>query len=257
MVFAVSRRGKTKGIETNKIEVGSWVIGYWRPELHFEINAWNCFENKANKLLKAIQKLESPKNQIIAEDWMSFYNQKVNSYICVGDSELLLKNIPSDSVKVILTDPPHGDRIPYLELSEMWNSIIDLNSDYTGELVISNAKERHKDTNSYNEKLSSIFSECNRVLADDGLLTIMFNSRSQSHWNSIHKLEESTGLNYIGCYPMEYSAGSVVQDNRRGGLKTDFVLLYGKNTTSEQLTKIIEIFSVLNDWSCDYPKKKD
>ena len=31
MVFAVSKRGKTKGIETDKIEVGSWVVGYWCP----------------------------------------------------------------------------------------------------------------------------------------------------------------------------------------------------------------------------------
>ncbi|MBC1225249.1 DNA methyltransferase, partial [Nostoc sp. UCD120] len=50
MVFAITNRGKIKNQISNKIEVGSWVIGYWRPELHFEINVWNCFESRAKKL---------------------------------------------------------------------------------------------------------------------------------------------------------------------------------------------------------------
>jgi hypothetical protein len=50
MVFAITNRGKSKNLISNKIEVGSWVIGYWRPKLHFEINVWNCFESRANKL---------------------------------------------------------------------------------------------------------------------------------------------------------------------------------------------------------------
>ena len=59
MVFAITNRGKTKNIKSKKIEVGSWVIGYWRPELHFEINVWNCFESRAMKLYKALNKIEN------------------------------------------------------------------------------------------------------------------------------------------------------------------------------------------------------
>lgn len=44
MVFAITGRGKTKNQQLEKIEVGSWGIGLWRPDLHFEINVWNCFE---------------------------------------------------------------------------------------------------------------------------------------------------------------------------------------------------------------------
>ena len=41
MVFAITSRGKATGTRSNKVEVGSWVIGFWRPPLHFEINVWN------------------------------------------------------------------------------------------------------------------------------------------------------------------------------------------------------------------------
>ena len=52
MVFAVTGRGKTDGKQATKTEVGSWVIGYWRPKLHFEVNTWNCFEHGQISLLK-------------------------------------------------------------------------------------------------------------------------------------------------------------------------------------------------------------
>jgi len=255
MVFAVSKRGKTTGKESEKIEVGSWVIGYWRPEQHFEINAWNCFENKARKLLKAIRDIGALRQNSIALNLDRFQNDRCDVYVCVGDSEDLLKDIPSKSVRVILTDPPHGDRIPYLELSEMWNSILGLDSKYDGELVVSNAKGRGKDIDAYNKKLSLIFGQCSRILRDDGLLAVMFNARSDDHWDSLHELEEAADLEYLGCYPMEYSAGSVVQDNRKGGLKTDYVLLYGKDISKERRKNIMGIFNIMNEWSTDYPKK--
>lgn len=56
MVFAVTGRGKTKGTQATKIEVGSWVIGFWRPRLHFEVNVWNCFENRVRKLISALSR---------------------------------------------------------------------------------------------------------------------------------------------------------------------------------------------------------
>ena len=255
MVFAVSKRGKTKGKKADSIEVGSWVIGYWRPDLHFEVNAWNCYENKAQKLLKAIAELEITQQTNISPSLGLFLQGKQTSYIHKGDSEILLKDIPTGTIKVVLTDPPHGDRIPYLELSEMWNGVIGLDSNYEEELVVSDAKERGKDLNAYNNKLSLIFHECSRVLKKNGLLAVIFNSRLKSYWNSLHELEAATSLTYLGCYPMEYSAGSVVQDNRKGGLKTDFVLLYGKDISEDYSAKILEIFGAIKEWSLDYPKK--
>ncbi len=254
MVFALTRRGKTKQKEKEKISVGSWVIGYWRPEQHFEVNAWNCFENKANKLLNAIKHTNGTKVENIANSFEEFKESPHFPYLKIGDSEKLLGDIPNNSIKLILTDPPHGDRIPYLELSEMWNAFLGFKADFSSELVVSNAKGRDKGIDQYNKKLSSIFSECARVLERNGLLAVIFNARSSDHWDSLYALEESAGLEYIGCYPMAYSAGSVVQDNRKGSLKSDYVLLYGKCITSLFRMKLSNLFSVVDGWNIDYPK---
>ena len=253
MVFAVSNRGKTKNIETDNVEVGSWVVGYWCPAQHFEINAWNCFITKANKLLKAIEEGRYIKSVPISQSLNDFINKEETAYVKQGDSEQLLKKIPSASINVILTDPPHGDRIPYLELSEMWNSILCLDSNYEDELVVSNAKERGKDVKSYNEKLSAIFYQCARVLKKNGIMAILFNTRSECHWQSFRELEETTPLTYIGCYPSAYSAGSVLQDNRKGGLKSDFVLLYGNRISKEKRLETLDAFNDVKDWTTLYP----
>ena len=59
MVFAITGRGKTTGVSSERMEVGSWVIGYWRPEQHFEVNVWSCFERRVQKLIKAVSESES------------------------------------------------------------------------------------------------------------------------------------------------------------------------------------------------------
>lgn len=255
MVFAVSKRGKTRGVASESIEVGSWVIGYWRPGQHFEVNALNCFENKANKLLKALTDLGPSRSVDMAAEVLDFSQNDRTCFLALGDSEELLKKLCTESVNVILTDPPHGDRIPYLELSEMWNGFLGYESNLSGELVISNAKARNKDQIAYNRKLLQILQECHRVLKCDGVIAIMFNARSTDHWESLHQLEAETSFSFVGCYPMEYSAGSVVQDNRDGGLKSDYVLLYTKSSEARTINTVSSKFEDIFEWSRALPAR--
>ncbi len=241
--------------DRESVEVGSWVVGYWQPARHFEINAWNCYATKAQKLLKTVGKAGLTKPVTISPSLRCFISRHQVAYIQQGDSEGLLQDIPTGAISVILTDPPHGDRIPYLELSEMWNGIIGLDSNYEEELVVSDAKGRGKDILAYKKKLGSIFHQCARVLEKNGVLAFMFNTRSKHYWNSLRELETTSGLIYLGCYPVAYSAGSILQDNRKGGLKTDFVLLYGKTMGEAYRIQIIDTFGMINGWTPQHPKE--
>jgi len=224
MVFAITGRGKTKNQTSEKIEVGSWVIGFWRPELHFEINVWNCFESRAKKLYKALQEIEIVKYPV--------YNSidpllKENKGASIINSNCLdiMKLLPSKSIKLICTDPPHSDRIPYLELSELWNSILNKDVHFNDEIIVSNAKERNKNKKNYNEDMKSLIKESSRILADDGLFLLYYNARDKQSWKFMEIFETTSDLHFVGAFPMEYSANSVVQDNRKGGMKTDYVLV--------------------------------
>ncbi len=51
---------------------------------------------------------------------------------------------------------------------------------------------------------------------------------------------------------MNYSASSIVQDNRRGALKQDFVLIYIKGPTANR-ESVINNLSSIPGWSNSYP----
>ena len=240
MVFAIDKGGN--------YQVGSWVIGFWRPKLHFEINVWNCFENKALKLLKAL-KDNTEDFGSISKDKKLVFNGKSRCSIQLNDAINQLNEMPKKTVSLILTDPPHGDRIPYLELSELWNAILNQTPIMEKEIVITNAKGRTEVSLSYEKRMIQFYKASEDKLKDNGLLALVFNSTNQKEWEMIEKAKDY--FDYLGNFPAYYSSGSVVQDNREGSLKFDLVLLFAKRGFSKSHKKLADKFS---KFSCEFPK---
>jgi len=243
MVFVVKRRGKFNGKlqETKKKEVGSWVIGYWLPKENFEINAWNCFENRYKKILKAKKGLECKEYPINEANTFEEVLDSKNLLFLNAPSQNALKKIPDNSVDYVITDPPHGNRQPYLELSMMWNSWLKKDVNYDDEIVISESKDREKDISNYYKLLNEVFVEIERILKPNHYFSLMFNSLDDETW--INLIAHTNRLNFEieRVETLEYSANSVVQDTRGAGLKTDFILTFRKNP--DRIIKNIELIS--------------
>jgi hypothetical protein len=256
MVFAIKNRrnGKRNG-NGNKVEVGSWVIGFWLPDTHFEINVWNCFKNRANKLLKALpQQMQSA--YAISNEPSSIGTSSFDAWLINADCRITLMEIPTESISFVCTDPPHSDRVPYLELSELWNSLLGFNVDFDREIVVSNAKERQKSKSVYNTEMTEFFSETSRVLKNNGYIALYFNARDKESWQYLKCIEKtSDSLRFVGCFPMAYSATSVVQDNRNGAMKNDFVILYQKRQDNGGY-QLSEAFFNIPGWSSCFPEKE-
>jgi hypothetical protein len=230
MVFAVTNRGKTRGEQSSKVEVGSWVIGYWCPTLHFEVNAWNCFARRADKLMTALSTTDPLCGTEIAMHPDEVLLKRRPAYVGCMDGRALLSTLPDRSVDLVITDPPHSDRIPYLELSAMWNSLWGCPVSFEEEIVVSDAKGRGKTPAAYSADIRTVLSQLGRVLKPTGLMVFLFNARNSCDWVAIKPAMEmnssSAPLRYVGCFPAQYSARSVVQDNREGGLKHDYALVF-------------------------------
>lgn len=249
MVFAITGRGKTKNKKADKIEVGSWVIGLWRPELHFEINVWNCFENRAKKLYKTL--LEMPKENSVIYDSVAdlLRDDGISASIINKNCLDVIKEIPDNSIKLLCTDPPHSDRIPYLELSEIWNSILNKEVHFEDEIIISNAKERNKTKESYLDDMSSFMSESSRVLKQDGLFLLYFNARDKESWKFM-EYTKSSDLVFECAFYSQYSATSVVQDNRKGGMKTDYIIVMKHKNANIDCSE----FKTIPSWTSTLPQ---
>ncbi len=249
-VFAISKRGKkTNRVDANaKTEVGSWAIGLWRPEKHFEINVWNCFKNRSQKLLKALKTTPHNIEGVWVEDIDQFFKEDAACALITQPAQNVLQNAPDSSIDLILADPPHNDRIPYLELSEFWNSFIQSPPpDFDNEIVISNARERSKKADVYAQEMSDFMRTCTRILKPSGFLCLLYNCVKNSGWDF---LRNPFGLSFVGCFNLNYSASSIAQDNRNGAMKSDFALVYRR--TKE--TPYPDILASLSGWSQEFPQ---
>jgi len=134
LVFVIRNRKKNEGSES-KADVGSWVIGYWVPEEHFEINVWNCFENRYKKILKGIEEI----NYLFQND--SAISSKYELYNCSATKNPLKDN----SIDYVFIDPPHSNRILYMEQSLMWNSWLRLDNQiqWENEIFVSESWALH------------------------------------------------------------------------------------------------------------------
>ncbi len=232
LVFVIRGRKKNEGQEA-KAEVGSWVIGYWVPEEHFEINVWNCFENRFKRILKGEQEI-----------YDLFSGRRKNEfpeYVTLINGTATNLPLEDDSIDYVFIDPPHANRIPYMEQSLMWNAWLQLDKgiNWDDEIIVSEAKTRKdKDSENYSSLLSLAFSEIQRVLKPQRYFSMAFNCLDDNTWIDILNMFVQYGFEVEDIIPLEYSATSVIQDNRKNALKTDFVLTF-KNSGIKEQQKIV------------------
>jgi len=257
MVFVIRRHGNQQnGHDTvrQKAEVGSWVIGYWMPKEHFEINVWRCFDNRFKRILRGKKEINRtiPINSAPCSKLEDLYNADTGYYIDTVSATSL--PIDSNTIDYIFTDPPHGNRIPYLELSLMWNTWLKFDDvQWDDEIIISEAKVRNKDKQDYQQRVYIAFKELWRVLKPGKYASIVFNSLDDDSWLAILNACLQAGFQLYEITPLAYSAHSVVQDNRKNALKTDFVITCQKQSSSEkqesiQLDDGQDVETLINDY---------
>ncbi len=207
MVFTIKSRRSGKVNSTSperKYEVGSWVIGYWRPKIFFEINVWQVFEGRAKRLINSLTESTS--------DLFTSPPRSAQVNLTCDDAVEYLKKMQAGSVDLLVTDPPHSDRIPYLELSEMWNTFLGYTSKLDNEFIYSNSSKRNKSKTSYLEKFKDVFEQVGRVLKKGSIYILIFNTTQADVWGAIKTFIEHSehNLKYVGrstSYQINYHHG--------------------------------------------------
>jgi 16S rRNA G966 N2-methylase RsmD len=111
-----------------------------------------------------------------------------------------LSFIKKESVDYIYTDPPYGKKIPYLDLSVMWNGWLDLkvtDSDYNEEAI--EGGEQNKSKENYNNLISKSIEEMYRVLKFDRWMSFVFAHKDPEFWHLIIETAEKAGFEYAGA----------------------------------------------------------
>jgi DNA modification methylase len=164
-----------------------------------DVDTEKYFELRYKKILAAKKEIEE----------LCILNQKTVEQI-VTDAQIIkgtatdLSFIPKESVDYIYTDPPYGNKIPYLDLSAMWNAWLDFDvteEDYQMEAI--EGGEHHKTKDDYNNLIAKSIEEMYRVLKYDRWLSFVFAHKDPEFWHLIIETCEKCGFEYIGAMPQK------------------------------------------------------
>lgn len=177
-----------------------------------DLDLFNSFSTKFKKIVSAKKEI-APK---INADTIK------NAQIVKG-SATDLDFIKNESVDYIYTDPPYGKKIPYLDLSVMWNSWLELSvseEDYENEAI--EGGEHGKSKSEYNDLMAKSIEEMYRVLKFDRWMSFVFAHKDPEFWHLIIDTAEKCGFEY---------AGAVAQKNGQTSFKkrqNPFTVLSGQ-----------------------------
>ena len=128
------------------------------------------------------------------------------SKLDIGESRVLqgsatnMKGIKDRSVDYIYADPPYGSKIPYLDLSTMWNAWLDLpvsSKDFSQEAI--EGGELKKTKKQYLDLIADSIKEMYRVLKFNRWLTFVFAHKDPAYWHLIVESAEKAGFEYAGA----------------------------------------------------------
>ena len=156
--------------------------------------------------------------------------------LCCQSSENL-SFIPRNSVDAIITDPPYFDNVQYSELADFFYVWLRLGLQDTypwfrpelssrSSEIVKNDK-LGKTVDFFSEGLCRVFTECHRVLKDDGLLIFTFHHNRLWAWEEIARLLLNAGF-YISASPVVRSEGKSGFHSSKGNIRYDCVLVCRK-----------------------------
>lgn len=145
---------------------------------------------------RKLQRIISGKKEL--QNSPHFYQMLPKSKIIQGDATSL-KEIKSNSVDYIYTDPPYGSKIPYLDLSIMWNAWLDFPVDKTlREKECIEKGSLNKSTQDYYDLMKQSLKEMYRVLKFNRWMSFVFQHQSPQLWQTIVEYAQEIGFEYIG-----------------------------------------------------------
>ncbi len=127
-----------------------------------------------------------------------------DTYLSCGDSSKT--DLPPKSVDLVMTDPPFFDNVHYSELADffyVWQELYF--SDRTRDVCTTRHQAEVQDTDpsAFAKKLRSVFSECHRVLRDEGLLVFSYHHSRDDGWTAVAKAVLGAGFTIVQTQPVK------------------------------------------------------
>ncbi|MBY0489936.1 MAG: DUF1156 domain-containing protein [Gemmatimonadaceae bacterium] len=162
-----------------------------------------------------------------------------------------LPSISDRSLSAVVVDPPYDDNVQYSELADFFYVWLKRTQghrhpdwfagylcDHDEEAVVNVSRfrdegetakaARDKARNHYREMMTGSFRECHRVLADDGVLTVMFTHKKQEAWEALFTALIHSGFTITATWPIKTESEHSLHQAKKNAAQSTVVLVARK-----------------------------
>lgn len=146
--------------------------------------------------------------------------------------------LPDRSIDFVVTDPPFFDNVHYSELADFffaWQRL------YPRGFLNESLTTRHprevqdKDADSFAAKLQSVFTECRRVLHNDGLLVFTYHHSRREGWHSLASAVFGAGFSIVNAHPVKAEMSvATPKSQAKEPIQLDVILVCRKREADER-----------------------
>ncbi len=174
--------------------------------LEYKANAFELKVSQVNGKLKSqkIFDLNQPINRVVASDYHTFLAGD-GVYLSAGDSSNT--DLANESVDLIITDPPFFDNVHYSQLADffyVWLRQMLGQDDIMAQPTSRSPNEvQHTDAATFANRLTAVFTECHRVLKQNGLLVFTYHHSRLDGWSALYRSIREAGFFVTHTHPVK------------------------------------------------------
>ena len=157
-------------------------------------------------------------------------------YLSCGDSSST--DLATDSVDVVITDPPFFDNVHYSQLADffhVWQRRILGTSQWRLETTRSEREVQRTDADDFAARLRDVWRECARVLKPEGILVFTYHHSRPEGWHSIFYAVTGANFEIVAAHPIKSEMSVAVPKNQaREPIDLDIIVVCrrrGENRT--------------------------
>lgn len=166
-------------------------------------------------------------------------------------SSTSLPSVGDGSISAVVVDPPYDDNVQYSELADFFYVWLKRTqghrrpdwfatylSDHDEEAVVNVARFRTRAKSvgaareaarkHYRDLMTAAFTECRRVLRDDGVLTVMFTHKKQEAWEALFTALIRSGFTISATWPIRTEGEHVLNQAKKNAAQSTVVLVARK-----------------------------
>jgi putative DNA methylase len=178
----------------------------------------------------------------VSTQWPPRKTNERGIYLSCGSSATT--GLVAKSVDLVVTDPPFFDNVHYSELADFFFAWQQLEpSPFTQNRPTTRHPEEVQDVSAeqFAAKLCVVFSECCRVLKDDGLLVFTYHHSRADGWTAVADAVLAAGLSFVNCHPVKAEMSvAAPKSQAKEPIQLDVVLVCRKQPADKRARQSVD-----------------